>query len=89
MLKFLKFSGIPKRFQGEVLHRESGEVLEQAAQIGCGCPIPGGVQGQVEWAPGQGVPDREVVGPACGRGLELDGPWGPFQPKPVCDSVIL
>ena len=23
------------------------EVLEQAAQRGCGCPIPGGVQGQV------------------------------------------
>jgi len=20
-------------------------------------------------------------------GLELDGPWGPFQPKPFCDSV--
>ena len=24
----------------------SGEVLEQTAQRGCGCPIPGGVQGQ-------------------------------------------
>ena len=29
--------------QGEVLHRESGELLAQAAQRGCGCPIPGGV----------------------------------------------
>ena len=38
---------------GEVLHRESGEVLEQAALRCCGCPIPGGVQGQVGWDPGQ------------------------------------
>jgi len=37
----------------EVLYRGSGEVLEQAAQRGCGCPIPGGVQGQVGWGPGQ------------------------------------
>jgi len=28
---------------GEILHRESGEVLEQAAQRGCGCSIPRGV----------------------------------------------
>ena len=46
--------------------QESGEVLEQAAQRGCGCPIPGGVQGQVGWGPGQcgPVPDLEVGGPA-------------------------
>ena len=44
--------------QGEVLHCESGKVLEQAAQIGCGCPVPGGVQGQVRWGPGQ----PELVG---------------------------
>jgi len=37
----------------EVLHRESGEVLEQTAQRGCGCPVLGGVQGQVGWGPGQ------------------------------------
>ena len=51
---------------GEVLHRESGEVLEQAAQSGCGYSIPGGVQGQVVWGPGQPgpVPDLEVGGPA-------------------------
>jgi len=30
----------------------------------------------------------EVGGPACGGGLELHDPWGPFQPKPFCDSVI-
>ena len=33
--------------EGEILCQESGEVLERAAQRGCGCPIPGGVQGQV------------------------------------------
>ena len=38
---------------GEVLYRESGEVMEQAAQRGCGCSIPGGVQDQVGWGPGQ------------------------------------
>ena len=53
----------------EVLQRESGQVLEQAAQGGCGCPLPGGVQDQVEWGPGQPglVPDMKVDGPACGR----------------------
>ena len=28
-------------------------MLEQAAQRGCGCSVPGGVQGQVRWGPGQ------------------------------------
>ena len=43
-------------------------MLEQAAQRGCGCPIPGGVQGQVGWGPGQPglVLNVEVGGPACG-----------------------
>jgi len=53
--------------------------------------IPGGVQGQVGWGPGQPglVLDTEVGGHACGRGLALDDPWGPFQPKLFYDSVIL
>jgi len=53
--------------------------------------IPGGVQGQVGWGPGQPglVFEVEVGGPACVGGLELHDPWGPFQPKPFCDSVIL
>ena len=52
-------------------------MLEQAAQRGCGCPIPGGVQGQAGWGPGQPglVLIVEVGGPACGRGLELDDPF--------------
>jgi len=36
---------------------------------GCGCPVPGGVQGQVGWGPGQLVLDLEVGGPACGWGV--------------------
>ena len=55
----------------EVLHRESGKVLEQAAQRDCGCPIPGGLKDQVRWGPGQPglVPDLEVGGPVCGSGI--------------------
>ena len=46
-------------------------MLEQAAQRGCGCSVPGGVQGQIEWDPGQPglVLNGEVGGPACGRGV--------------------
>ena len=49
-------------------------MLEQAAQRGCRCPIPGGVQGQVVWGPGQPglVPHLEVGGSACDKVLELD-----------------
>ena len=49
-------------------------MLAQAAQRGCGCPVPGGVQGQVGRGPGQPglVPDLEVGGPAYGRG---GGAW--------------
>ena len=56
----------------EVLYYESGEVLGQSAQRGCRCPLPGVVQGQVEWSPGQPdlVLDMEVCGPACGGELE-------------------
>ena len=38
---------------GDVLYYESGEVLEQAVQRGCGYPILGGAQGQIGWGPGQ------------------------------------
>ena len=60
---------------GEVLYyRESDEVLEQAAQRGCECSIPGGVQDQVGWSPGQPdlEPDLEVDGLPFAGGLELD-----------------
>ena len=46
---------------------DRGEVLEQAAQRGSGCSVPGGVQDQVGQSPGQYglVPNLEVGGPAC------------------------
>ena len=46
-------------------------MLEQAAQRSCGCPVPGGVQGQVGWGPGQSglVLDKEVDGSACDRAV--------------------
>ena len=55
--------------QGEILYRESGEVLEQAAQRDCGCSVSGGVQDQVGWGHRQPdlVPDLEAGGPACVR----------------------
>lgn len=39
-------------------------------QRGCGCPIAGGVEGEVGWSPGQPgvVPDLEVGGTDCGSG---------------------
>ena len=56
---------------GEVLYYESGKVLEQTAKRGCGCPIPGGVQGQSGWGPGKPglVSNGEVGGPAYGEGV--------------------
>jgi len=49
-------------------HPEGGDALEQVAQGGCGCPIPGGIQGQAACGSGQfGL----VVGdPAHSRGVE-------------------
>jgi len=43
-------------------------VLE-AAQRGCGCPVPEGVQSRVGWGPGQSglVLNVEVGSPACGK----------------------
>jgi len=59
------------RCQGETLFWEGGEVLVKAAQRGCGCPIPGGVQGQVGWGPGQSelAVDLLAGSSACGRGV--------------------
>ena len=61
-----------------------GNVLSVAAQRSCGCPIPGGAQGQVGWGPGQ--PEVLGGGPAHGRGLELCDLWGPSN---LMRSVIL
>ena len=46
-------------------------MLERAAQTGYGCPVPGGVPGQVGLGPGQPglILNGEVGGLACGRGV--------------------
>ena len=46
--------------------REGGDTLEQVAQGGCGCPIPGGIQGQAGC--GSGQPGLVVGDPALNRG---------------------
>jgi len=50
-----------------MLHYEGGETLEQVAQRSCGCPLPGGVQGQVGWGSEEHGPVEGV--PAHGRGV--------------------
>ena len=74
------------RRQVEVLRCEGGEALEGLAQRGCGCSLPGSVQGQAGW--GFEQPGLVEGVPAHGRGLELDDLYGPFQPKPFYDSMI-
>jgi len=45
------------------------EMAKEVAQGGCGCPIPGGIQGQAGC--GSGQPGLLVGDPAHSRGLEL------------------
>ena len=56
---------------GTSLPRECGEVLAQDAQRVCGCPAPGGVQGQAGWGCGQSglVLNVKAGSPACGSGF--------------------
>jgi len=48
--------------------QEGGDALEQVAQGGCGCPIPGGIQGQAGC--GSGQPALVFGDPAHSRGVE-------------------
>jgi len=75
----------------EIFYREVGEALAQAAQRGCGCPMPGGVQGQVGWGPGQPdlVPDVVVGTPACSWEGGIGQSLSSLPPQPFCDSVTL
>ena len=66
---------------------QSGDILEEVAQGGCGCPIPGSIQGQAGC--GSGQPGLVVGDPAHSRGLKLDEHCGPFQPRPFYESMIL
>jgi len=51
-----------------MLYCAGGETVEQVAQEGCGCPIPGGIQGQAGC--GSGQPGLVVGDPAHSRGVE-------------------
>jgi len=56
------------RYKEEILYDECGDTLEPVAQRGCGCPLPGSVQGQV--ACGFEKPDLVKDVPAHGRELD-------------------
>jgi len=60
------------RFRSDIrrkfFHTEGGDTLEQVAQGGCGCPIPGGIQGQAGCGAGQ--PGLVVGDPAHSMGVE-------------------
>ena len=58
--------------------------LEQAAQGGCGVSFSGDTQDQ----PGQGPVQPALGDPASAGGLDRVTHRGPFQPRPLCDSVI-
>jgi len=60
-------------------------VSAQAAQRNCGCPIPGGVQGQDGWGPGQSdlVPDSVVDNPVRSRGVGTRWSLRPFPAQAI------
>jgi len=70
-----------------VFHTEGGDALEQVAQGGCGCPIPGSIQDQAGCSSEQ--PGLEAGNPAGAGGLKLDDHCVPFQPRSFYDSMIL
>jgi len=53
----------------EEFFTKGGEVLEQVVQSGCGCLIPGDIQAQAVWSPGQShlVLNLTVGNPVCVR----------------------
>ena len=79
----LKRGEVYIRCQEKIIYLEGDEILAYAAQRSCGCPIPGGVQGQVGCGPGQ--PEQVRGSPAHGRELKLNDP---LQPRPFYVSII-
>jgi len=71
-------------FEEELLHSEGDGALDQAAQGGCGVSFSGDIQTQ----PGQGPVQPALGNPALEGGLDWVTHRGPFQPLPLCDSVI-
>ena len=51
-------------------------MLAQAAERGCGCPVPEAAQDQVGWGPKEHdlALDLAAGNPTCGKGLEFDDP---------------
>ncbi|KAK4818784.1 LOW QUALITY PROTEIN: hypothetical protein QYF61_019130 [Mycteria americana] len=65
------------RHKEEIFHNEGGEMLEQVAQRGGRCPMPGNIQGQVGW--GSEQPDLVEDVPTHCRGAKykvLHLGWG-------------
>lgn len=66
----MKRGSIQVRYKKEVFCSEGGEALTQDTQKSCVCPIPGNVQGEVEW--GFEKPGLVKDVSAHGSGLEED-----------------
>jgi len=63
-----------------------GDALEQVAQGGCACPVPGGIEGQAGC--GSGQPGLVVGDPAHSRGVETQWSLWSFSTQAVlwfCD----
>ena len=52
----------------KVFHTKGGDTLEQVAHGGCGCPIPGGIEGQAGC--GSGQPGLVIGDPVHRREVE-------------------
>jgi len=61
-------------------------VQPHIAQGGCGCTIPGGIQGQAGC--GSGQTGLLVGNPAHTGGVKINDLWGPFQPRPFYDMIL-
>ena len=68
LANFIRLNYVVKIIQIWTISPRGGDALEQAAQGGCGCPIPGGIQGQAEC--GSGQPGLVVGDSAHSRGVE-------------------
>jgi len=75
---------VPSEHEEELLHSEGDGALAQAAQRGCGVSFSGDIQDPT----GRGPVQPAVGDPASAGGLDWVTHRGPFQPLPLCDSVI-
>jgi len=67
----------------DIFHTEGGDALEQVAQGGCGCPIPGAFKARLDVALGSLVLWLVTVH-TVGQ-LKLDDHYSFFQPRPFYD----